>query len=111
MSLCIVQRSATDTSPVLLYCNRGYLINNEGIDCSGAIRKDIEFEAEGDTLRGWLYTPDGNEGPVPTVVMAHGFSAVKEMYLDKYIICIDRSYPRVVQPVHYYSDSALVLVR
>ena len=48
------------------------------------MREDIEFEAEGDVLRGWLYTPDDADKPVPTVVMAHGFSAVKEMYLDKY---------------------------
>lgn len=48
------------------------------------MREDIEFEAEGDVLRGWLYTPDDADGPVPTIVMAHGFSAVKEMYLDKY---------------------------
>ena len=38
--------------------------------------------AEGVTLRGWLYLPNGATGPVPTVVMAHGFSAVKEMFLD-----------------------------
>src|ERR671914_59329 len=49
-----------------------------------AMRQDIEFDAEGVTLRGWLYLPDGVTGPVPTVVMAHGFSAVKEMYLDSY---------------------------
>ncbi len=48
------------------------------------MRTDIEFNAEGTTLRGWLYTPDGARGPVPTIVMAHGFSAVKEMYLDAY---------------------------
>ena len=48
------------------------------------MRQDIEFDAEGVTLRGWLYLPDGSEGPVPTVVMAHGFSAVKEMYLDRF---------------------------
>lgn len=48
------------------------------------MREDIEFEAEGDVLRGWLYTPDDADEPVPTVMMAHGFSAVKEMYLDKY---------------------------
>ena len=48
------------------------------------MRQDLEFEAGGVTLRGWLYTPDGANGPVPTVVMAHGFSAVKEMYLDKF---------------------------
>jgi uncharacterized protein len=49
------------------------------------MRKDIEFKTEdGVTLRGWLYRPDQAAGAVPTVVMAHGFSAVKEMYLDRY---------------------------
>lgn len=48
------------------------------------MRRDIEFNAEGVVLRGWFYYPDGATGPVPTVVMAHGFSAVKEMYLDRY---------------------------
>jgi uncharacterized protein len=48
------------------------------------MRQDIEFDAEGVTLRGWLYLPDTPTGPVPTIVMAHGFSAVKEMYLDAF---------------------------
>ncbi len=48
------------------------------------MRSDIEFDAEGVTLRGWLYRPDDASGPLPTIVMAHGFSAVKEMYLDAY---------------------------
>ena len=48
------------------------------------MRQDIEFDAEGVTLRGWLYLPDGATGPAPTIVMAHGFSAVKEMYLDTF---------------------------
>lgn len=48
------------------------------------MRQDIEFDAEGTTLRGWLYVPDGASGPAPTVVMCHGFSAVKEMYLDAF---------------------------
>jgi hypothetical protein len=47
-------------------------------------QRDIEFDAEGVTLRGWFYNADGASGPAPTIVMAHGFSAVKEMYLDKY---------------------------
>jgi uncharacterized protein len=49
-------------------------------------RTDVEFNAEGTTLRGWLYRPDGAEEttPVPGIVMAHGFSAVKEMYLDSF---------------------------
>jgi hypothetical protein len=45
---------------------------------------DIEFDANGTTLRGWLCTPDHGAGPFPAVVMAHGFSAVKEMGLDCY---------------------------
>ncbi|MEZ5878660.1 MAG: alpha/beta fold hydrolase [Tepidamorphaceae bacterium] len=49
------------------------------------MRKDIEFKTEdGVTLRGWHYVPDNASGPAPTIVMAHGFSAVKEMYLDRF---------------------------
>ena len=49
------------------------------------MRRDITLKTEdGVTLRGWLYLPDGATGRVPTVVMAHGFSAVKEMYLDRF---------------------------
>ena len=49
------------------------------------MRKDVEFKTEdGVTLRGWLYLPDQSRGRVATIVMAHGFSAVKENYLDKY---------------------------
>jgi fermentation-respiration switch protein FrsA (DUF1100 family) len=48
------------------------------------MREDIQFNADGVTLRGWLYIPDGVGGPAPAVVMAHGFSAVKEMCLDRF---------------------------
>ena len=49
------------------------------------MRRDIDFKSEdGTTLRGWHYTPDQVRGKVPTIVMAHGFSAVKEMYLDRF---------------------------
>jgi fermentation-respiration switch protein FrsA (DUF1100 family) len=48
------------------------------------MRKDIQFKTtDGTTLRGWHYLPDGS-GRHPTIVLSHGFSAVKEMYLDKY---------------------------
>lgn len=49
------------------------------------MRTDIEFRNEdGITLRGWHYVPDNGSGPFPTIILAHGFSAVKEMYLDKF---------------------------
>src|ERR1700757_2443111 len=47
-------------------------------------RRDIEFDAEGVTLRGWFYPAERADSPGPAVVMAHGFSAVKEMYLDSF---------------------------
>jgi fermentation-respiration switch protein FrsA (DUF1100 family) len=47
-------------------------------------RRDIAFDAEGVTLRGWFYSAEDASGRRPTVVMAHGFSAVKEMYLDAF---------------------------
>jgi uncharacterized protein len=48
------------------------------------MRRNIEINAEGCRLSGWLYLPDDFTAPVPAVVMAHGFSAVKEMFLDAY---------------------------
>jgi pimeloyl-ACP methyl ester carboxylesterase len=48
------------------------------------VQTDIEFDAEGTILRGWLFTPDHGEGPWPTIIMAHGISCVKEMYLDSF---------------------------
>jgi fermentation-respiration switch protein FrsA (DUF1100 family) len=49
------------------------------------MRRDIDFKSEdGVTLRGWHYLPDRRHGRLPAIVMAHGFSAVKEMYLDRF---------------------------
>jgi len=48
------------------------------------MRRDITLEGFGGTvLRGWYYTPEGIE-EAPAIVMAHGFSAVKEMALDPF---------------------------
>ncbi len=46
------------------------------------MRQDIEFQSRGLTCRGWLYVPDESavKQPTPAIVMAHGFSAVKEMF-------------------------------
>lgn len=46
-------------------------------------RTDVEFDSDGVTLRGWYYRASGG-GTAPTIVMSHGYAAVKEMYLDKY---------------------------
>jgi fermentation-respiration switch protein FrsA (DUF1100 family) len=48
-------------------------------------REDIEFSAQGATLRGWFYPAEGAAGgESPCVVLQHGFAAVKEMWLDRY---------------------------
>jgi cephalosporin-C deacetylase-like acetyl esterase len=58
-------------------------------------REDIAFQTSDNvTLRGWFYTPEASSTtPLPCVVMSHGFTAVKEMYLDKYAAAITSSLP------------------
>ena len=53
-------------------------------------RQDFEIRIPGATLRGWLY-PSGTGSPAPVVVMAHGFTAVKEMHLDDYAEVFSRA--------------------
>ncbi|TNC10500.1 alpha/beta hydrolase [Methylobacterium terricola] len=48
------------------------------------MRRDVDFQSEGRTLRGWLYGPGGGPPSAPCIVMAHGLSGVKEQYLDRY---------------------------
>ncbi len=50
------------------------------------VREDITFMSAGKKLVGWLYLPDGmkKDEKRPTIVMAHGWTALKEMYLDDY---------------------------
>jgi len=49
------------------------------------MRRDIDFKTDdGVTLHGWYYLPEGSQDSLPAIVMAHGYSAVKEMYLDSF---------------------------
>jgi uncharacterized protein len=49
-------------------------------------RQDARILSQGLKMGGWLYVPNGLKAGEkrPTIVMAHGWSAVKEMYLDDY---------------------------
>jgi uncharacterized protein len=62
----------------------------------GMSRHEIEFDAEGVTLRGSFYPRGGVSSSAPAVVMAHGFFAVKEMYLDSFaeVLAAARQVPR-----------------
>ncbi|MCX5909714.1 MAG: alpha/beta hydrolase, partial [Deltaproteobacteria bacterium] len=50
------------------------------------MRKNITFTSKHLRCGGWLYKPDtlAMGRKAPAIVMAHGFSAVKEMYLDRF---------------------------
>lgn len=50
------------------------------------MRTDISFPSRGLLCKGWLYLPEtpAAGGKWPAIVMAHGFSAVKEMFLDRF---------------------------
>lgn len=48
------------------------------------VRQDVEFDADGSPIRGWLYCPAGASERRPLVAMAGGFSCVKEMHLGRY---------------------------
>ncbi len=49
------------------------------------MRENVEFKSlDGTPLAAFLDTPDSGSGPYPTIVLSHGFGAVKEMALDRY---------------------------
>ncbi|MFK0007875.1 alpha/beta hydrolase [Paenarthrobacter sp. NPDC090520] len=46
-------------------------------------RRNVEFDSDQGKVRGWWYAGCGR-GARPVIVMAHGFSGVKEQYMDRY---------------------------
>ncbi len=71
--------------PALLIC-AGVLTAQLAAAADNFARQDVTFTSAGQKLAGWLYVPKGvKQGEKrPTIVMAHGWSAVKEMYLDDF---------------------------
>lgn len=47
-------------------------------------RADVVFESEGIACAGYVYRPDDVAGPIPCVVMAHGFSGTRDLGLLAY---------------------------
>jgi len=47
------------------------------------MRRDVTFRSDGAEVSGWFYSPD-TPPPWPLIVMAHGFSATKQMVADRY---------------------------
>ncbi|MCX6648990.1 MAG: alpha/beta hydrolase [Candidatus Bathyarchaeota archaeon] len=49
-----------------------------GVDFGGVNVKEVTIQAQGYSIRGTLYTPNGVSGKVPAFVLAHGVSNAKE---------------------------------
>jgi alpha-beta hydrolase superfamily lysophospholipase len=47
-------------------------------------REALEFTSGGETCAGWLFRPEDATGPVPIMVMAHGFTATREESLTQF---------------------------
>jgi fermentation-respiration switch protein FrsA (DUF1100 family) len=72
------------------------------------MRQDITFTSQGLNCAGWLYTPDdlGGDQRRPAIVMAHGFSAVKEMYLSNFAEKFEEAgFVVLVFDYRYFGDS------
>lgn len=54
--------------------------------CASYDRREVTFTSQGLKCAGWYYAPSGLKAGErsPAIVMAHGYSGVKEMGLDKY---------------------------
>lgn len=57
-----------------------------GARAGGFARRDVTFVSQGLKCAGWLYVPDNLAAGEkrPAIVMAHGFTAVKEMHLANF---------------------------
>jgi uncharacterized protein len=62
------------------------LMAGQSVFAAGYERQDVRFTCQGLSCAGWYYVPDGLSAGEkrPAIVMAHGFSAVKEMLLDNF---------------------------
>ena len=47
-------------------------------------RQDLWLDSWGDRCAAWLYRPDSADGDVPLVVLAHGWTGIREAKLDAY---------------------------
>jgi len=72
------------------------------------MRKDITFMSEGLRCKGWLYVPDDLKASVkaPTIVMANGFTGVKEQILPDFAVkFVDAGFVTMVFDYRYFGES------
>ena len=70
------------------------------------MRVDVTFPSGDGACAAWLYRPDGADGPVPCVVMAHGFSLTRHDALGAYAsLFADAGYAVLVFDYRGFGDS------
>jgi len=80
------------------------ITNKGGIN----MRQDITFTSQGLRCNGWLYIPDNlvPQEKVPAIIMAHGYSAVKEMGLSNFAERFaDAGFVTLVFDYRFFGDS------
>src|SRR5437870_3036146 len=77
----LVRRAMLDRRSREAYCaQRAAKLGGEPMQ-----RSDVTFQSDGTRCAAWLYRPvPSGGGPAPCVVLAHGFSAVRDQRLDAY---------------------------
>jgi hypothetical protein len=51
-----------------------------------ASRQNVQYSVNGQTISAWLYLPEKKPGPLPCLVMSHGFGGAKDFGLEKYAL-------------------------
>lgn len=70
-------------------------------------RTDADFTSGGERCAAWLYRPSGTAEPVPCIVMAHGFSAVRDQRLPAFAERFaGAGYAALVFDYRHFGDSA-----
>ena len=69
-------------------------------------REHVRFRSGSEECAGWLYRPAEAAGPVPCIVLAHGFGALKEGRLDAYAERFaDAGYAAVAFDYRHFGES------
>ncbi len=71
-----------------------------------ANRQDVNFTVDGLKISGWLYLPEGKQGPVPCVILNSGFAGTKDFLLEEYALrFVEVGFASLSFDYRYFGDS------
>jgi fermentation-respiration switch protein FrsA (DUF1100 family) len=69
-------------------------------------RKDVSFHVKGTKISAWLYLPENVSGPVPCIIMSHGFGGTKDILLERYALrYIEAGYAALTFDYRHFGES------